>query len=79
VPKNPDELYALTSAMLAYARPRRDDLTAVGHSISYAMNLPPDFSFLLLRDYMALEDGYRNRLLRIPAFAGWLQRNEKLL
>ena len=79
VPDKPDMLYALTSSMLAFARPRKDDLAAIGHSIRYALKLPPDFSFMLLRDYMALEDGYRGKLLAIPDFAEWLRRNERLL
>jgi hypothetical protein len=79
IPEKPDELYALTSSMLAYARPRRNDMAAMEHSIRYALKLPPDFTFLLIRDYMALEDGYRNKLLGILAFTEWLQRNEKFL
>ena len=79
VPDKPDALYALTSTMLAFARTRANDLAAMGHSIRYALTLPPDFSFMLLRDYMALEDGYRNKLLAIPDFAEWLRRNERLL
>ena len=79
VPNKPDALYALTSSMLAFARKCANDLVAMGHSVRYALTLPPDFSFMLLRDYMALEDGYRNKLLAIPDFAEWLRRNERLL
>jgi hypothetical protein len=79
VPDAPDALYALTSAMLAFARTRKRDLAAMGHSIRYALNLPPDFSFMLLRDYLALEEGYRGTLLAIPSFAEWLRHNERLL
>jgi len=79
VPEKPDALYALTSSILAFAQTRKDDLVAMGHSIRYALTLPPDFSFMLLRDYMALEEGYREKLLTIPAFTEWLRRNERLL
>jgi len=79
IPDTPDTLYALTSSMLAFARTHKDDLTSIGHSIGYAMKLPPDFSFTLLRDYMALEEGYRDKLLTIPDFTEWLRRNERLL
>jgi hypothetical protein len=33
IPREPDALYALTSAMTAYARGRKDDLGAIGHSV----------------------------------------------
>jgi hypothetical protein len=79
VPDTPDNLHALTSSMLAYARPRKDDLVVMGHSIRYALLLPSDFSFALLRDYMALEKGYQGKLLSVPEFGEWLRRNERLL
>jgi hypothetical protein len=79
IPEKPDALYALTAAMPAYARSRKDDLTAIGHSIRYGLNLPPEFSLMLLRDYMLIEEGYREKLLTIPSFLDWLQRNERLL
>ncbi|GHU06439.1 hypothetical protein FACS1894158_12860 [Betaproteobacteria bacterium] len=78
-PQEPDALYALLSAMTAHARAHKDDMIAIGHSIRYAMSMPPDFTFMLFRDYMALENGYQKKILHIPAFADWLQRNQSLL
>jgi hypothetical protein len=79
IPEAPDALYALISSMLAFARPRTHDLVAMGHSIRYALSLPPDFTFALMRDYMALEEKYRDKLLAVPEFCEWLRRNERLL
>ncbi|MDO5107735.1 MAG: MoxR family ATPase [Coriobacteriaceae bacterium] len=79
VPKGADALYALTSAMTAHARAHLDDRVAIEHSIAYAQKLPPDFSVMLLKDYLALVPGHRERLMRIPRFAKWVAQNGRLL
>ena len=79
VPTNPDALYALISSMTVYAREHKDDLKRVGNSIAYALRLPPDFSVVLMKDYMAIDSRYREQLLTIPDFARWLStRGSKL-
>ncbi|MBR2043659.1 MAG: AAA family ATPase [Clostridia bacterium] len=79
VPKGTDALYALTSAMTVYAREHKEELEKIANSISYADGMPPDFSALLLRDYMYVDKNYKEKLLRIPAFSRWLQTKGKLL
>ena len=79
IPKNPDELYALTSAIVSYASSIRNDMRAISHSITYALGLPPEFSTLLIRDYISFEEDYKNQLLQIPAFSDWIRRNGKYL
>lgn len=71
-PRSTDALYALVSAMTAYARDHRDELSRIANSIRYAEQMPPDFSVVLMKDYMNLEPGYRERLLALPEFARWL-------
>ena len=51
-PKSPDALYALTSAMFAYAKEHKHQLDLITNSIIYADKLPPDYSAMLLKDYM---------------------------
>ena len=68
VPKTPDALYALISAMLAYARDHKDNLYVIGNSLEYAALLPPEYATVLLKDYMYIEEGYKLKLMRIPAF-----------
>ena len=77
VPKETDTLYALISSMTAYAREHKDDLTAIAYSIDYALSMPADFSTVLLKGYMAIEEGYRERLIKIPVFARWLSTRGK--
>ena len=72
-------MYALCSAMTAYARDHKDELQRITNSIKYADRLPPDFSTLLFKDYMYIEDDYRTKLLRIPEFASWLSTKGRLL
>lgn len=79
VPTGVDTLYALTSAMTAYAREHKDNKTQIVNSIRYAQTLPPDFSALLLFDYTNLEKGYKEKLLLIPEFSKWLSSKGKLL
>ena len=79
VPKNTDALYALVSSMTAYARDHKNDMTKIGNSIRYANALPADFSVVLMRDYLYLEKGYREKLMRLPEFTKWLQTKGSLL
>ncbi len=79
VPKGTDALYALVASMTAYAREHRGELDLIANSIVYAEKLPPDFSVVLLKDYMALEKGYLEKLMKIPAFLRWLSAKGSLL
>lgn len=79
LPQNTDALYALTAAMTAYARDHKDDLRQITNSIVYADRMPPDFSALLMKDYMYIEAGYREKLLKIPAFSRWLSTKGRLI
>ncbi|MBP3696844.1 MAG: AAA family ATPase [Clostridia bacterium] len=73
VPKNTDVLYALISSMFDYAKKHSKDLSKIANSIKYAMKLPSDFSFVLFRDYISIEENYKLKLLQIPEFVTWLQ------
>ena len=79
VPKATDELYALASSIVAYARERRNDMNKIRNSIVFATRLPVDFSVIILKDYMYLEDGYKEKLLRIPEFTRWVAEKGRLL
>jgi hypothetical protein len=73
MPKESDALYALSSAMVSYAREHKNDMKKIANSIEYADMMPPDFSTVLMKDYMYLEEGYKEKLLHIPEFAKWLR------
>lgn len=79
VPTNLDAIYALTASMVCYAREHKKDLDKIANSIRYAEKLPPDFSVMLLKDYMAIEKGYKEKLLKIPEFSRWLTTKGRLL
>ncbi|MBQ2738121.1 MAG: AAA family ATPase [Clostridia bacterium] len=79
IPKTADVLYALVSSMTEYARKCKDNLTKIASSIDYAFRMPPDFSAVLMKNYMYLEDGYKLKLMKIPAFAKWLSKAGKYL
>lgn len=79
LPSGTDALYALCAAMTAYAREHRDDMRRIANSIRYADRMPPDFSTVLMKDYMYIEPDYRTKLLRIPEFSAWLSTKGRLL
>ena len=79
MPKNTDAMYALTSSMTAYAGAHRKELKRIANSIRYADKMPPDFSAVLLKDYMYLEEGYRLKLMKIPEFVSWLNTKGSLM
>ena len=79
IPKTTDALYALTASMTSYAREHKDDLRQIANSIRYADRLPPDFSVLVMRDYMYLEKDYRHKLMTIPEFSAWLRTKGALI
>ena len=79
VPKNTDSMYALISSMTIYASAHKDDLEQIANSIRFAEKLPPDFSTILLKDYLYIEDDYKKKLLSIPEFSSWLKSKGRLL
>ena len=79
VPTRTDAMYALCASMTAYAREHRDDMKRIANSIIYAQQMAPDFSTVLLKDYMYIEKDYRKKLLNIPEFSAWLNSKGKLL
>ncbi len=78
-PDKPDTLYALTSAMTAYARDHKDNLKEIANSIAYAENFPPDFSVLLIRDYMGFDSDYKRKLMTLPEYLHWVRGKGRLL
>lgn len=73
MPKDTDVMYALTASMTAYARMHKDEMSRIANSIRYADKMPPDFSAVLLKDYMCIDKNYKEKLMTIPEFARWLQ------
>ena len=79
LPKSNDALYALVDAMVAYARECKDDMRKIANSIEYAEMMPPDFSAILMKDYMYIEKGYKEKLMGVPAFSKWLRTKGRLM
>jgi len=75
VPQETDVMYAVVSSMVSHARSIKKDIPKIANSIRYAQNFPPDFATILLRDYMALEEGYQKKLMTVPEFSAWLSKN----
>ena len=79
LPNNTDAMYALVSAMTEYARKHKNDMSLIANSIRYADKMPPDFSTVLMKDYMYLDKDYKIKLMAIPEFSKWLNTKGRLL
>jgi len=79
LPTGTDAMYALCSSMVAYARAHKTDMRRIANSIVYADRMPPDFSTLLMKDYMYIEKDYKRKLMSVPEFSRWLSTKGKLL
>lgn len=79
LPKNSDAMYALTASMVSYAREHKNEMKRIANSIIYADKMPPDFSTVLMKDYMYIEKDYKQKLLAIPEFVKWLRTKGRLI
>ena len=68
IPKKTDAMYALVSSMTTYASEHKNDLVKIGNSLSYAKKLPADYTELLIRNYLDLDDNYEAFLRTVPEF-----------
>lgn len=79
VPTRGDVLYALLSEIVHYAKTHRQDLSGIRNSIIYAMKFPADYSVILMKDYLAIDEDFKKMLLQIPEFVKWMSTKGKLL
>lgn len=79
LPTNTDAMYALTASMTAYARSHKDEMIRIANSIRYAEKMPPDFSTVLMKDYMYIDKHYKEKLMTIPEFSKWLGAKGRLM
>ncbi len=79
LPTGTDAMYALTAAMTGYARDHKKERDRIANSIRYADRMPPDFSTVLMKDYLYIDKNFRETLIRIPEFSRWLQTKGRML
>ena len=68
VPRGTDQLYALTSSMIAHARECSENLKMIENSIDYALNMPPDFACVLLKGYQNISPEFAKNLMKISSY-----------
>lgn len=78
VPKGTDAMYALVSSMTAYASEHRNDIVAIGNSLSYAKRLPADFAELLIQNYRDFEKDYETFLRTVPEYMDYAVKRGRL-
>lgn len=79
MPIETDAMYALTASMTIYARDHKEEMSRIANSIRYAEKMPPDFSTVLMKDYMYIDKHYKEKLMTIPEFSRWLQTKGRLM
>jgi hypothetical protein len=79
VPRSTDALYALVSSMTTYASEHTDDEDGIERSVVYATRMPPDFTAVLIRDYLRLGEGMKSILMRSQTFLSWADKRKGLL
>ena len=79
VPTDIDVLFALISSMVSYARGHKDEMDKINNSLEYAKLLPTDYCVVLLKDYMYIEKGYKEKLIKCPAFVELIVKHGKAL
>ena len=79
LPGETDAMYALCAAMVSYAREHKNELSRIANSIGYANKMPPDFSVVVLKDYMYIDKDFREKLMSIPEFVKWLRTKGRLV
>lgn len=79
MPDTSDAIYALIASMTVYAREHKTDMKGIANSIRYALGFTPDFSAVLLKNYMAIEKGFREKLMKVPEFQRFVQTKGRYL
>lgn len=76
-PKKPDVLYALISSMVHYAFVNTGlTRTELGNACRFAARFPMDFASVLYMDLLELP-GFEKKLVMIPEFRSWMERQKK--
>ncbi len=76
---SPSELYSVISSMTIYARNHTDDINGITNSLKYAQSFPPDFSVLMMKNYMSISEEFKSNLMNIPLFMKWAETKGRLL
>ena len=79
MPQNTDAMYALTASMTMYAKTHKEEIGKIANSIRYAEKMPPDFSVVLLKNYLYIDKNYKEKLMTIPEFERWLHNKGHLM
>ncbi|MEE0955801.1 MAG: AAA family ATPase [Eubacterium sp.] len=75
LPRKPDVLYAMISAMTGYITENREKLSIeeLGHGIRFAGRFPADYGALFYRNLQDIP-GLSGKLVRTPGFHEWTER-----
>lgn len=78
-PTKSDELYALVSAMVAYAFKHKDNMKQIAASIRYSDKFPADYAVVLIKDYLSIEKDFKRKLMKLPEFMEFVRTKGRYL
>ena len=74
-----EELISLRYTLINYIKSNELSDLEIDNSVEYILDMPNDYSLVIMKSYMDVSDEIKNKLLRIPRFARWLTNEGKLL
>ena len=78
VPKTSDAMYAVITSMSEYAKDHKYELDRIGHSLNYASKFPADYVAILLKEYEAIDEDYKDVLVDIPEYTHLISKRGAL-
>ena len=74
-----EEIMSLRYSIINYIRSNELSDNEINNSVEYILDMPNDYSLVIMKSYMDVSAEIRNKLLRIPRFNRWLTNEGKLL
>ena len=79
VPSSVSEVFAVTCAIIRYAKMRKPTIKRLVNAIKYAHKLPKDFTLLVFTNYLNLDEDIVKKLTADPEFMRFMSQEGKIL
>ena len=76
---NDEELLTLRHSIINYVKSNELSDFEIDNSVEYILDMPNDYSLVIMKSYMEVSSEIKNKLLKIPKFTRWLNNEGKLL
>ena len=76
---NEEELLSLRYSIINYIKSNEISDAEIENSVEYILDMPNDYSLVIMKNYMEVNTEIKNKLLRISKFTRWISNEGKLL